>query len=280
MLSRGGLWLDASNKSFYAYGGEPSTTVSNPPQPNTLRQFSPSGNAGSWSQVSIIEQAAISTSIVRTVAGAYASGNGLGFSLGGTEADPDSGVNVPGLIVYNSSSQLWYNYTAFNNNVGTYKGGAAHFVPSFGPKGLMFVISGAIPGANPQLLSTMSINIYEPVSNQWRTVPVTGSAPYGCYSPCLAGAAGENGTYEVGITSCSCRMLTKDVCLDFHVQWQRLGRMGYVARCRCGICPVSSSIPLAASNVQAPVCAHRTYLQCDQQADDSRRGPSDDSTNY
>ncbi|MCJ1385717.1 hypothetical protein MMC17_008840 [Xylographa soralifera] len=203
VLNNEGLWVDTSNQSFYAYGGDVSGTVTDTTPPaNALWQFTPGGNSGSWSVVPISQQSANFSSLVRTVGGAYTSGNGLGFALGGIENDPNSGdihASVPGLVVYNSSAQVWHNVTAFDNGVGTYSHGAALFVPSFGPQGLLAVVAGAQPNGVGlgDLLSTSSVSLYEPLSGLWKTIAVTGTPPHPCYQPCLVGAQGDNGTYEI-----------------------------------------------------------------------------------
>ena len=208
------LWVDIDQKTFYAYGG----TSGGPgadydPPPNELWRFTPSGNSGSWSEVSLAPESENFTNLVRTVGSGATSGRGLGFSLGGIESLPTSVYNqlgdlpVPGMVVYNTSSQLWYNVSALDQSTtqstGLYYHGATHFVPSFGPEGLMFAIAGSVPQAGGSntlantLLDTGTVSIYEPVSQQWKTQVVTGSAPAPCIQPCIAGAQGDNGTYEV-----------------------------------------------------------------------------------
>ena len=197
-----GLWVDALNRSFYAYGGVVSNTVSDTSAPpnSPLWQFTPSGGSGNWSIVPITQQSSNFSLLDRTWDGAYASGNGLGFSLGGIEVVPTTGPPVPNMIVYNSSTQVWRNTTLFDDGVDTYVQGAALFIPSFGPQGLLAVIAGGQPNANgdgSDVRTTTTVSLFEPLSGLWKTVAVTGSPPHACYQPCLAGAKGDNGTYEV-----------------------------------------------------------------------------------
>lgn len=204
-----GLWVDVGNKTFYSYGGTSGGPgADRDPPPNELWSFTPRGNSGSWSQVPLAPESENFTNLVRTVGSGTTSGRGLGFYLGGSESLPSSVINqygnvpVPGMVVYNTSSQLWYNVSALGQPTGLYSNGAAHFVPSFGPEGLMFVIAGSVPptglSTTSTLLTTSTINIYEPISQQWKTQVVTGSAPAPCELPCITGAQGDNGTYEVG----------------------------------------------------------------------------------
>ena len=214
VLKGAALWVDVGNKTFYSYGG----TSGGPgadwdPPPNELWRFTPGSNSGSWSEISLAPQSENFTNLVRTVGSGTTSGRGLGFSLGGVESLPNSVYNqsgslpIPGLVVYNTSSQVWYNVSALDQSTaqstGLYYDGAAHFVPSFGPEGLLFVIAGEVPqaGLSPNLANTLletgTVSMYEPVSRQWKTQVVTGSPPAPCLQPCIAGAQGDNGTYEV-----------------------------------------------------------------------------------
>jgi hypothetical protein len=180
VLNRATLWADSSNESFYAYDGAVSASanlsVLPVPPDNALWQFVPSGNSGEWSQVSVSPASYFST-LSRVVCGIYGQGNGLGFAFGGQEsdtADPsliDETYFAPGMVVFNSTSQQWYN---ISNKAVSYYGtgvnGAAQFVPSFGPSGLLLVLGGrtAIPDGNwQQYFPFDNIAIYEPLSQQW-----------------------------------------------------------------------------------------------------------------
>lgn len=85
------------------------------PPLNELNQFTPSGDLGSWSQVKN-DPATIFTSLSRTRSGAYSSGSGLGFALGGIETSQTTSsidgsgevVFVPGLIVSISLGTVKY----------------------------------------------------------------------------------------------------------------------------------------------------------------------------
>ena len=201
------LWADGDNKTFYSYGGSSGGPGGILPIPeNELWQFTPNGPSGSWSEVPLAQDAQNFTSLLRTVSSGCASGGSLGFSLGGVQSiSPDAynangNVPSPGMVVYNTSSELWYNVSAFGQSSGGFYLGALQFVPSFGPEGLLIVIAGAAPRAGfggEVLLGTSSVSIYEPVSQQWKTQTVTGSPPSPHTLSCVAGAQGDNGTYEV-----------------------------------------------------------------------------------
>ena len=213
VMKEEGLWAD--NNSFYAYGGSnggPGAKYAIPP--NALWQFLPDGNAGTWSEVSTAQSNNF-TSLSRTLDSGFTSGNGLGFALGGilseTSAayDDHGNIPIPGMVVYNISLQVWNNVSASGYGSGTFYEGAAHFVPSFGPEGLAVFIAGAEPGVfggtanggTDTILTFAVVTMFEPLSAQWKQLPVTGTYPLPSTQPCVAGAQGDNGTYEVGCSS-------------------------------------------------------------------------------
>ena len=140
--------------------------------------------------------------LVRINNGAYAYGNGLGFAVDGNYLVSEGGLDPqPGLVMFNSSSveQPWFNLsTSAYSSSGVSIGGAAHFVPDFGPKGLLFVIGGAIDIEQGDLDSTDSVAIFDVDSQQWARQRTSGNKPVSSQNTCLVGVKGDNGTYEVG----------------------------------------------------------------------------------
>jgi hypothetical protein len=56
-------------------------------------------------------------------------------------------IYSPGLVVFNTTSQQWSNITSDGYApTGKVYNGAGHFVPSFGPNGLLLFMGGAIKG--------------------------------------------------------------------------------------------------------------------------------------
>lgn len=207
------LWPDAKDELFYAYDGgySYSVQISSEPDPvNQLWQFEPSGNTGSWSMVEPSPTTNFSL-LSRAQAGLYASGNGLGFALGGSQSAATEfswnagGTDIPGMIVYNTSSQDWSNISTTGYSwSGTAAAGAAQFVPTFGPAGLLLVFGGT---ANGDLVPFTNVSMYEPVSQQWRSQEVSGTLPSPVTNPCVVGVPGDNETYEVSLRYAS-RSLT------------------------------------------------------------------------
>lgn len=199
------LWVDTLGTSFFAFDGGVSWSLPSyelpPPPPNQLWQFTPSGNSGHWSIVDPLASSNF-TGLIRGYNGIYASGAGLGFALGGLENRATtngigaSTFRIPGMVMYNITSQAWYNVSAAGYSPdGIAIDGAAQFVPSFGPAGLLFVFGGSLdtnifPG-------TDKVSIFEPTSQQWSSQEVSGAKPSSVLSPCVVGAQGDSNTYEV-----------------------------------------------------------------------------------
>ena len=208
------LWVDNAGTSFYAFDGGVSGTLPfnelPPPPPNELWQFTPSGNSGHWSLVDPLASS-IFSGLIRGYHGIYTSGAGLGFALGGAENYATtneigastltneisaSTFRIPGMVMYNITSQNWYNVSASGYSPdGVAMDGAAQFVPSFGPAGLLFVFGGSL--ANNIFPGTDEVSIFEPISQQWSSQEVSGAKPSSVLSPCVVGAQGDNNTYEV-----------------------------------------------------------------------------------
>ena len=183
-----------------------------PPSPNELWQFIPDGAAGAWLQVTAPPSSNFST-LTRTTDGIYASGNGLGFALGGhvdqwTVAGAKVPFNVSGMVVYNLTSQQWYNIssTGYSFESGISEGQGL-FVPSFGPAGLLFVFGGI---AGNSYATFDYAYMYEPISQQWKWQKTGGSIPAGVTRPCAVGVDSGNGTYEAGAVMSTRSTLSND----------------------------------------------------------------------
>lgn len=211
VVNTGGLWLTDDGNTFFAYDGGLGLYVDlaeQSPASNELWQFIPSGASGGWSKVAIPPSSNFTT-LIRTTDGAYASGNGLAFALGGhvdqwTVAGVEAAYNVSGMVMYNSSSLAWYNVssTGYSYEVGISRG-AGLFVPSFGPVGLMFVFGGVAGGTYATFDYAY---MFEPASQQWKWQQTTGTIPGPVARPCAVGVDSGNGTYEasVSITLSAC----------------------------------------------------------------------------
>ena len=101
-------------------------------------------------------------------------------------------------LALNSSTQSWLNSSSSDySDVATQ--GAAHFVSSFRPSGLLFVLGGSV--GNGSLIGFDFLYFFEPISQRWSSQKVSRTLPKPVSNPCIAGLPGENGTYEVGRSS-------------------------------------------------------------------------------
>ena len=100
------------------------------------------------------------------------------------------------MVVYNDTSQEWYNVSSTGfSYYGAAVGGAAQFVPSFGPAGLLLVFGGTT--VNGQYVPYNNVYMYEPLSQQWQTQKATGDLPNQATNFCVVGVEGDDDTYEV-----------------------------------------------------------------------------------
>lgn len=204
-LGGAALWPSAAGDSFYSYNGGLSYATQiydkQDPKENTLWEFVPGTNGiGTWTLQAPSPDGNF-TNLSRTRDALQTGYNGLGFAVGGlqmasTDFDLGSGaMEVPGMVMYNDSTQQWWNVSTTGYSYdGTAQGGAAVFVPSFGPEGLLFVLGGFANGA---LASFDYVFMFEPLSQQWRKQQVSGTPPAPVGAPCAVGVPGDEGTYEV-----------------------------------------------------------------------------------
>ena len=172
VLNFGTLWAGSDDKSFYAFGGDPSRFKAYPPiPPPSFWQFS----NGTWQ--SVIEGNNAFPSITRPVCGLAASGNGVGYMLGGFDSlDPlEQGyLPLPGIVSYNATSGVWKNESALGFSYdGTAFTGAMHFLPGFGSDGVLIAMGGEISNRfhwndeGMDLLSFSNVSVYDPSKSSW-----------------------------------------------------------------------------------------------------------------
>ena len=106
-------------------------------------------------------------------------------------------MDIPGLVIFDTNSQEWFNVSSTGYSwSGTSVSGAADFVPSFGAKGLLFVLGGAA-NSDTALVPFDTVSIYNHATQVWQTQKVIGDLPHLSSEPCVVGMPGDNGTYEV-----------------------------------------------------------------------------------
>ncbi|EFQ27055.1 kelch repeat protein [Colletotrichum graminicola] len=207
-MNRQAVFTDASSNSFYIWGGHTSY-LADPPSPR-LWKFSADGSGGgSWS-TEIKPGHDLFTRLTRSQGAAYVSTPDSGFYFGGFSsgsADPNPKGPVPGFLEFNytATDQAWKNHTvAPYSTSGNVVGASAHYVPSFGPNGIVMMFGGAshVIGAgqsnsNVGWLGFDTIYVMEPLSKRWYSQKTSGNAPGARMWHCTAGAVSQNNTYEI-----------------------------------------------------------------------------------
>lgn len=197
-LIYGTLWTSAEGGQFYSLNGGlhdnyKAGVYSTVWQNLHMWEFTPySDGTGEWNEIAPSPQSNV-TELIPTTGSFSTSYHGLGFAVGGWRY----GDMLPGLIMYNDSTQQWWNLstTAYSAD-GSLGDGAAHFVPDFGPGGLLFIFGGSVTESET-LVSYEDVYMFEPFSQQWRKQAVSGDLPNPAVQPCVTGVKGDNGTYEV-----------------------------------------------------------------------------------
>ena len=212
------IWAATSGDSFYSYNGEwdgsgfngkwdgSSFNDSFGPSvsdltENTLLYGSLNNNSllVSWS-VAPPRGDSNFTDLRRVSRALYASGGGWGFALGGvqnnnTEVNRTSVQPVPGLVMFNTTTQEWLNVSTTGYSMsGNSSDGCAHFVPSFGAAGLLFAMGGWNDGNMPTMEYISYLDI---ASQQWFSQATSGDKPPSVRNACVIGRPGDNNTHEV-----------------------------------------------------------------------------------
>lgn len=200
------MWHNGyANNSFFAYDG--GISLAKQPYPSVPSNQLVLWNVGA-NKSSVEPQGPQDSNefadLVRVTDAGYATGNGYGFALGGTQSVATSQDNltfpqdVPGMVMYDSTGNKWSNTTA---DEGPYSkptsGSALHFVPNFGPAGLVLAFGGYSVGNDTTYMLGKTVEIFEPANKVWKSQETIGDFPGNRKGACVVGAAGFNGTYEI-----------------------------------------------------------------------------------
>ncbi len=202
ILDSGSLWYhEAEGLLYTGFAGQPSQFNKDPTlPPQTIWTFKPDGTgSGAWNEA-ISAQAASLKEIVQPVGSLMAYGPDTAWSLGGSLSTSDPyrvGAALPGLVEFNFGSKTFTNMsdTGYTFN-GTAANGEMHYVPSFGPEGIVIAM-GATPAIVGGLIRFTTVHVYDPAKQQWLSQATTGDAPAARIGFCAAGVNSTNGTYEM-----------------------------------------------------------------------------------
>ncbi|OHE93099.1 kelch repeat protein [Colletotrichum orchidophilum] len=200
------LWINEATNTFWIWGGHrPYGDAIDEP---TSWKFEADGKGGGlWSKETPANPT-LFQELRRNEDGAFASTTDAGFWFGGqssgwTTSNPYS-QPVPGILSYNMTTKSWTNETsdAFSK-YGTLTGGAAIYIPTFGPNGLITIMGGATWGLEPDQKKPIgwqdfsNLTFMDPVTKDWYWQKTTGNAPTPRRNLCSVGVEGNNGTYEI-----------------------------------------------------------------------------------
>lgn len=151
------LWPNAQGSAAYTFGGGEAWSLyfgeKVQPVAPALWEFKPdNAGVGAWSPQNTANTNFPAT---RPTNGLQASGDGNGYYLGGFlnwGTYPQTGkgyMPVPNLIIYNSTANVWQNFTASGfASAGTASYGGAQVLPTFGAEGLVVFFGGYVPTTN------------------------------------------------------------------------------------------------------------------------------------
>lgn len=191
---------------FTGFAGRQSTFGDGAYQDFGLWSFAPDGQGGgSWKNLN--DTADPNFTEARPFLALTASGNGKGYLMGGfapNASSPDvrnGATAISGLVEYDFASNTLTNSTVTGiQNGGKIQMGGAHFVPNFGPQGILVTWAGDQVGPNGDVfVDATTVQVYDPATGTWYEQPTTGNVPGGRKEFCMTGAASNNETYEIMI---------------------------------------------------------------------------------
>ncbi|KAJ4419551.1 hypothetical protein N0V85_000961 [Neurospora sp. IMI 360204] len=187
-LSDQAIWNDPSGDAFYIFGGRaPYMIHMDKITKDGIWKFTVDGTGGgTWTLEKPSNPDALKklnlTDKAAFAATHDSSGGGVAFVIGGMtsiEIDPDSNntsivtdpkhwyrTPIPGMVSYDMKSKTFsrIDTSAVMPPLGTLIDGRAHFVPQFGPNGLVLVLGGQI---GERILDFNNITFYDPKSGRF-----------------------------------------------------------------------------------------------------------------
>lgn len=170
--------------------------------PLSLWTIKPDGaGSGTWNEV-INATSPTWDSLTRPRYPLQAHGSNSAWILGGNNLPSESPTPIGENIVhFDMESRTFENSTVqCCNATKGIAGGAMHFVPSFGPKGVFVVmggVNGNAIGGSHDLLGFAEVSVFDPAKKEWWNQTTTGNEPSPRIQFCTAGVNSTNGTYEM-----------------------------------------------------------------------------------
>ena len=138
--------------------------------------------------------------MTRPTAPLQAQSRDTAFILGGTDQQ-HAWRFLGGMVQFNMQSRTFVNRSApcFNATKGIDRG-AMHYVPSFGPEGILIAMGGQNGNGSfgtSTLIDYSTVSVFDPAKLAWWNQTTTGTPPARRIEFCVAGINSTNGTYEM-----------------------------------------------------------------------------------
>lgn len=203
-LNHPSVWYHAGENLLYTGFSGWNSTLSDSDNlpPPSIWTFRPDGTgSGKWTQA-IGPQSTLWQSLHRPSGQLEAQTPDVAFVLGGHDrssaSNPDT---MGGLVQFDMRSRSFMNKSApCCNATGGIKRGAMHYVPTFGPAGVIIAMGGQNGASEDTIASLIDfsvVSVFDPAKQHWWNQTTTGSPPSRRIEFCTAGVGSTNATYEM-----------------------------------------------------------------------------------
>ncbi|KAH6856878.1 hypothetical protein B0I37DRAFT_85929 [Chaetomium sp. MPI-CAGE-AT-0009] len=184
-----GLWTDTAAGAFYSWGGR--WPGGKNMTKNALWKFTADGKGGGSWAVEEPGNPTLFNGMRQSEYGAFVNTDTTGFVIGGaahawTQLDQSTADPIPGMVAFDMKSKIWQNGTINFSPFGTgvLNKGAAAYMPSIGPNGLIITMGGYSPPVDSDLnksegppLDLRNLTLFNPETKTryWQTA--TGTIP-------------------------------------------------------------------------------------------------------
>ncbi|KAK3385929.1 hypothetical protein B0H63DRAFT_394993 [Podospora didyma] len=202
------LWTDSSANTFYSWGGKWSWGKNM--ADTQLWKFVADGSGGGTWSVQDPANPSLFNNLIPAESGAFTTVNDTGFMIGGvasgwTEKNRLKNQAIPGMLAFNMKTKTWYNGTFAFSPFESLSGASAHYIPSFGPSGLVMVMGGHAPSVDTEPQISISpffdlgnVTLFDPQTKKTYSQKTTGDVPPSPRSGfCTAGFKNTDGGYEI-----------------------------------------------------------------------------------
>jgi hypothetical protein len=205
------IWTDHAAGNFYVWAGTwlRGLLVTE----NELWKFSPDGSGGGTWALEPPANPELFVGLHQAEFVAFANNNDTGFAIGGvsaawTQKSQGPIQAIPGMVAFNMQTKIWQNGTTDFSpiQVDTIAGGSAHYIPNFGPNGLIMLMGGVahpvdvvpVDWAIARPYDLQNLTFFDPETKKTYWQVATGAIPPSPRSQfCIAGFQNVDGGYEM-----------------------------------------------------------------------------------